>query len=308
MKWTKYSVGVSVFVVLSSVCSNSFYAQTTKVVDEANKTQPEVSDLVELEAKSDAILKNYCSGCHGPDKQEGDLRFDELQLIEPVKRKILFEKIQDVISLGEMPPAEAKQPTNDEQKILSTWLNSQLTGQTAKALNEKLQRFEYGNVVNHDDLFNGKHSKLPGFTSDRRWIVSEFIFNDKMNRLLNYTPTRTIYGKTYDPNQLKISEVRGEPVVKNFLKDHKTFNEDGTVNVVIEIPAGISEKWEVSKTTGSLSREFYMGKPRTIDYEPYPINYGMIPRTVLPSRVGGDGDPLDVLVLGNSLMLSARYL
>ena len=110
-----------------------------------------------------------------------------------------------------------------------------------------------------------------------------------------------IYGKTYDPNQLKISEVRGEPVVKNFLKDHKTFNEDGTVNVVIEIPAGISEKWEVSKTTGSLSREFYMGKPRTIDYEPYPINYGMIPRTVLPSRVGGDGDPLDVLVLGNSL-------
>ena len=198
MKWTKYSVGVSVFVVLSSVCSNSFYAQTTKVVDEANKTRPEESNLVELEAKSDAILKSYCSGCHGPDKQEGDLRFDELQLIEPVNRKILFEKIQDVISLGEMPPAEARQPTSDERKILSTWLNSQLTGQTAKALNEKLRRFEYGNVVNHDELFNGKHSKLPGFTSDRRWIVSEFIFNDKMNRLLNYTPTRTIYGKTYD--------------------------------------------------------------------------------------------------------------
>ena len=146
MKWTKYSVVVSVFVVLSSVCSNSFYAQTTKVVDEANKTRPEEANLVELEAKSDAILKSYCSGCHGPDKQEGDLRFDELHLIEPVNRKILFEKIQDVISLGEMPPAEARQPTSDERKILSTWLNSQLTGQTAKALNEKLQRFEYGNV------------------------------------------------------------------------------------------------------------------------------------------------------------------
>ena len=27
----------------------------------------------------------------------------------------------------------------------------------------------------------------------------------------------------------------------------------------------------------------------------------MIPRTVLPARVGGDGDPLDVLVLGKPL-------
>ena len=198
MKWTRYSLALSGLVVLSTVCSSPFYAQTTKVVDESAKAQPDESNLVELEARSEAILKNYCSGCHGADKQEGDLRLDELELIDPVNRKTLFEKIQDVISLGEMPPSEAKQPTNDERKSLSTWLNSQLTGQSAKALNEKLQRFEYGNVVNHDDLFSGKYSRLPGFTSDRRWIVSEFIFNDKMNRLLNYSPTRTIYGKTYE--------------------------------------------------------------------------------------------------------------
>ena len=44
-----------------------------------------------------------------------------------------------------------------------------------------------------------------------------------------------------------------------------------------------------------------MGKPRTINYEPYPINYGMIPRTALPTRIGGDGDPLDIIVLGPPL-------
>ena len=115
--------------------------------------------------------------------------------------------------------------------------------------------------------------------------------------LVNYK-----YGSGYDPVELKISEVKGEPIIKNFHKDYKTFHKDRSINAVIEIPAGINEKWEVSKETGSLNREFYMGKPRTINYEPYPINYGMIPRTVLPTRVGGDGDPLDILVLGPSLI------
>jgi inorganic pyrophosphatase len=35
-----------------------------------------------------------------------------------------------------------------------------------------------------------------------------------------------------------------------------------------------------------------------VDYLGYPGNYGMVPRTLLPKELGGDGDPLDVLVLG----------
>jgi len=41
-----------------------------------------------------------------------------------------------------------------------------------------------------------------------------------------------------------------------------------------------------------------MGKPRLIQYRSYPVNYGMIPKTVLPLSVGGDGDPLDAIVIG----------
>ena len=44
-----------------------------------------------------------------------------------------------------------------------------------------------------------------------------------------------------------------------------------------------------------------MGKPRLIDHKPYPVNYGMIPRTVLPINLGGDGDPLDAIVLGKKI-------
>ena len=88
---------------------------------------------------------------------------------------------------------------------------------------------------------------------------------------------------------------------KNFLFDYKNFITPDTVNVVIEIPKNTNEKWEVSKIDGSLEHEFFMGAPRIINYLPYPINYGMIPRTVLPLKLGGDGDPVDAIVLGEAL-------
>ena len=88
---------------------------------------------------------------------------------------------------------------------------------------------------------------------------------------------------------------------RNFLFDYKNFITPLTVNVVIEIPKNTNEKWEVSKLDGSLEHEFFMGAPRIINYLPYPINYGMIPRTVLPLQLGGDGDPVDVSVLGDAL-------
>jgi len=72
----------------------------------------------------------------------------------------------------------------------------------------------------------------------------------------------------------------------------------GLVHVVIEIPAGTNAKWEVNKESGRLAWEQRDGRPRIVAFLPYPGNYGFVPRTLLPKEAGGDGDPLDVLVLG----------
>lgn len=72
----------------------------------------------------------------------------------------------------------------------------------------------------------------------------------------------------------------------------------GLVRVVVEIPAGTNAKWEVNKQTGRLAWEQRDGRPRVVAFLPYPGNYGFVPRTLLPRALGGDGDPLDVLVLG----------
>lgn len=84
---------------------------------------------------------------------------------------------------------------------------------------------------------------------------------------------------------------------KSLLDGYAPTNDDGTINVVVEIPAGASDKWEV-KPDGLMHWDMKDGKPRIVQYLPYPANYGMVPRTVLPKAIGGDGDPLDVLVLG----------
>ena len=72
------------------------------------------------------------------------------------------------------------------------------------------------------------------------------------------------------------------------------------VNMVVEIPAGSREKWEVNKETGLIERDSLNGQPRTINYLGYPANYGFIPQTLLPKSEGGDGDPLDILVIGDA--------
>ena len=86
---------------------------------------------------------------------------------------------------------------------------------------------------------------------------------------------------------------------ENLLTDYPAIAEDGSVNVVIEIPAGTEQKWEVNKTSGIIEWEQVDGTGRIVNYIGYPGNYGFIPQTLLAEKDGGDGDPLDVLVLGS---------
>lgn len=88
---------------------------------------------------------------------------------------------------------------------------------------------------------------------------------------------------------------------KGFLSGYPATTSNGNINVVVEIPAGSNQKWEVDKNDENLKLQYVDGQPRIINYLGYPANYGMIPQTVLPKENGGDGDPLDVIVLGAPL-------
>jgi inorganic pyrophosphatase len=88
----------------------------------------------------------------------------------------------------------------------------------------------------------------------------------------------------------------------DYLHDIAPFTSDSLVNVVIEIPAGTSQKWELNKATGQIEWEQVTPDSfRVIDYLPYPANYGFVPQTLLHEASGGDGDPVDVFVLGSTI-------
>lgn len=88
----------------------------------------------------------------------------------------------------------------------------------------------------------------------------------------------------------------------NLLHGVAAFTSDSLVNVVIEIPAGTNQKWEVNKKTGRVEwQRISSDSLRIIDYLPYPANYGFVPQTLLSKESGGDGDPVDVFVLGASV-------
>lgn len=60
------------------------------------------------------------------------------------------------------------------------------------------------------------------------------------------------------------------------------------INVIVEIPAGNPVKYELDKESGAIFVDRFL---HTAMF--YPGNYGFVPHTL-----SGDGDPLDVLIVG----------
>ncbi|RUO37504.1 hypothetical protein CWE13_05975 [Aliidiomarina shirensis] len=77
---------------------------------------------------------------------------------------------------------------------------------------------------------------------------------------------------------------------------------EGLVLAMIEITSGSQQKWQQNHSNENwLEWELQDGSPRWVQFLGYPANYGIIPNTLLEKSEGGDGDPLDVLVLGSPL-------
>tara|TARA_X000000368_G_scaffold405019_1_gene381729 strand:- start:53 stop:739 length:687 start_codon:yes stop_codon:yes gene_type:complete len=78
-------------------------------------------------------------------------------------------------------------------------------------------------------------------------------------------------------------------------------NENGNITAVIEIPAGTNGKFEYNYKSKKFIQEIREGKPRVIKFLPYLGSYGFIPGTYMDPAIGGDGDALDILIIGEAI-------
>ncbi len=103
----------------------------------------------------EAFLENHCVRCHGPDKEKGDLRLDQLSRDFKLGTDShqWAESIEKVNS-GEMPPKKEKKPTQEEIAAFVTNLDSLIKeGRAARmavrppVTHYRLSRKEYQNTV-----------------------------------------------------------------------------------------------------------------------------------------------------------------
>lgn len=74
-----------------------------------------------------AFLKNYCVKCHNAEKHKGDVRLDQLDLRVTGDNHELWEEVVHNIQRGDMPPEDAKQPTEDERRAFLSVAIEKLT-------------------------------------------------------------------------------------------------------------------------------------------------------------------------------------
>ncbi|MFT5123734.1 MAG: hypothetical protein ACI9TH_004000 [Kiritimatiellia bacterium] len=161
------------------ICSALSLAVTCRAFEDALFKMPEGLD---------ALMDQYCYACHDDETQKGDIRLDHLGAVDQEMRLDLFNRIQEQIYFGHMPPKKKKQQPGDvERQTMLSVVSSELAHHHASKLEDKLKKPEFGNYVDHQKLFSGEFVDLPAFTYDRRWLISEYIFHAKFNRMLQAT-------------------------------------------------------------------------------------------------------------------------
>ena len=174
-------------VVLTYCCGIRFLT--------AADEQESLTQLREIPPEVQGLIERACLDCHDQNLTEQQVRLDSLDHQPQEKFLDLLNQMQEQVYFEFMPPEDGTPLEPQDRTQLLNWIQSELKPHNASKLEEKLARPEFGNYVDHDELFSGQHAHLPGFTFDRRWLISEYIFDAKMNRILKHRPNQTIDGK-----------------------------------------------------------------------------------------------------------------
>ena len=120
------------------------------------------------------LFSAHCTSCHGEKKQKGDTTLHDIEFdFRSHEGSHRWMAVLDQLETGEMPPEDEAQPDPKKREALvaAIKLELQLAGHPVEILRSSPK---YGNYVNHQDLFSGKH-KGPAFSRPRIWRISPYI-------------------------------------------------------------------------------------------------------------------------------------
>ncbi|MFM7749634.1 MAG: DUF1587 domain-containing protein, partial [Opitutaceae bacterium] len=108
-----------------------------------------------MDERHRAFLANHCQGCHGPEKQKGKFRVDDLALaIADLPTAERWQKILGALNAGEMPPEEEKPPAPEAKANFLDDLSNALVAARRRLADQngvialrRLNRREYANTL-----------------------------------------------------------------------------------------------------------------------------------------------------------------
>ena len=127
----------------------------------------------EFTRKIRPFLNTYCISCHGPEKQKGKIRFDQLTgSMSDRKEAELWMRMLEAMEFGEMPSDSAKKfPAKAEARLVQGWISRALEAQ-GLAVEEKRDKEGYGNLVSHELLFSPAENKRTIDVAARLWRIT----------------------------------------------------------------------------------------------------------------------------------------
>lgn len=97
------------------------------------------------------LLNTYCYGCHGEQKQKGDLNLQVYRTgAAAEKARKVWKEVADQLSSRDMPPEKEKQPSDAERARITAWIRSLSVGDAkdpGRVTVRRLNRFEYNNTI-----------------------------------------------------------------------------------------------------------------------------------------------------------------
>lgn len=133
--------------------------------------------MLEFKGQIKPFLAEHCVRCHGEKKQKADFTVDDINgLVTSGNDVERWEKILEMVSLGDMPPEDEEQPSKVEKSRVQGWISVELAKIGRGHDLSKLALPHQANRVDHDDLFSGKF-KDPAFSPPRMWRKSPQIYS-----------------------------------------------------------------------------------------------------------------------------------
>lgn len=184
------SIPIHIFQLFKPVC----IGLVTSLLSVCNLlADSKVASFNQSKAVTD-ILYMTCYDCHDDTEQKGGVRLDNLGELDHEVRLNVMNKMLEQVHFKNMPPKKKDHPSEKDRDILLGWLSEELGKHNASKLEEKIQMPQYANYVEHEQLFSGDHAHLKGYTPDRRWLISEYIFKEKINEVLTFRSQPKIHG------------------------------------------------------------------------------------------------------------------